>query len=186
MFPRSSIRVVMGAFLVASSLTTVAHAQSSPDEKQKSIQKILSLWHPEEVPVVMVQRRATDAMNQSRIALQGKVTAEKRDSTLRDIATDVQKYVDEVTPIAQASAKRQLAPTVGVMLAQNFSDEELKQIIALLEAPIKKKFEQFIPQAEKALGTKVAEDTHVIVDDKGKAMTQAVGMKLRAAIMVGQ
>jgi len=69
---------------------------------------------------------------------------------------------------------------------QNFSEDELKQIVALLESPIKKKFEQFIPQAEKALGTKVAEETHVAIEDKGKTMTQAVGLKLRAAVMVGQ
>lgn len=191
MFSRSSSRVVMGALLVASAMTGMvgqahAQAQAISEEKQKLIQKILTMWHPEEVPVMMVQRRATDAMTQSRVALQGKVTGEKRDATLRDIATDVQKYVDDVTPVAKDSAKRQMSSTVVPMLAQNFTEEELKQIIGLLEAPIKKKFEQFIPQAEKALGTKVAEDTHVIVDDKGKVMTQAVGLKLRSAIMAGQ
>ena len=105
MFSRSSSRVVMGALLVASAMTGMAgqahaQAQAISEEKLKLIQKVLTLWHPEEVPVMMVQRRATDAMTQSRVALQGKVTAEKRDATLRDIATDVQKYVDDVTPVA--------------------------------------------------------------------------------------
>ncbi len=188
MFSLSS-RAVLGSLIFASVVcSSIGSAQAQPvsAEKQKLIDKILTLWHPEEVPVMMVQRRATEAMNQSRIALQGKVTAEKRDATLRDIATDVQKYVDDVTPIAKDSARRQIPSTVVPMLAQNFSDDELKQIVALLESPIKKKFEQFIPQAEKALGTKVAEETHVAVEDKGKSMTQSVGLKLRAAVMVGQ
>ncbi|HET8869899.1 MAG TPA: DUF2059 domain-containing protein [Aquabacterium sp.] len=187
-FTRFSRRAVIGSLAVAAALVSVvtpAQAQPISEEKQKLIQKILTLWHPEDIPVMMVQRRATDAMQQSRIALQGKVTAEKRDATMRDIATDVQKYVDEVTPIAKDSAKRQISPVIVPMLAQNFSEEELKQIIALLESPVKKKFEQFIPQAEKALGTKVAEDTHVTVDAKGQAMAQAVGLKLRAAVMAG-
>ncbi|MGE5451547.1 MAG: DUF2059 domain-containing protein [Acidobacteriota bacterium] len=176
----------MGSLVIAAAMTSFigeVHAQPVSEEKQKLIQRILALWHPEDVPVMMVQRRATDAMQQSRIALQGKVTVEKRDATLRDIATDVQKYVDEVTPIAKESAKRQLNPVIVPMLAQNFSEEELKQIVVFLESPIKKKFEQFIPQAEKAMGTKVAEETHVAVDSKGQAMTQAVGLKLRAAIL---
>lgn len=186
MVSRYSRRAVMGSLVVAAALTSVlgsAHAQPVSEEKQKLIQKVLTLWHPEEVPVMMVQRRATDAMTQSRIALQGKVTNEKRDATMRDIATDVQKYVDEVTPLAKDSAKRQLNPVIAPMLAQNFTEEELKQIVTFLESPIKKKFEQFIPQAEKAIGTKVAEETHVAIEAKGQAMTQAVGLKLRAAVM---
>lgn len=188
MLARSSRGLVIGSLAFASLFLTVggsANAETVSDEKQKLIQKILTLWHPEDVPVMMVQRRATDAMTQSRIALQGKVSAEKRDATLRDIATDVQKYVDEVTPLAKDSALRQIPSTVAPMLAQNFNEEELRQILQLLESPIKKKFEQFIPQAEKALGSKVAEDIHIAVDDKGKTMTQNVGLKLRAAVMVG-
>lgn len=188
MFTFSSRRAVLGSVVLAAVLSSfVGSAQAEPlsDEKRKLIDKILTLWHPEDVSVMMVQRRATDAMTQSRIALQGKVSAEKRDSTLRDIATDVQKYVDEVTPLAKDSAQRQMSSTVVPMLAQNFSVEELKQIVALLESPIKKKFEQFIPQAEKSLGGKVAEDIHIAVDEKGKNMTQAVGLKLRAAVMTG-
>ncbi len=186
MVSRFSRRALMSSLVIAAAVTSFmgdAHAQPVSDEKQKLIQRILTLWHPEDVPVMMVQRRATDAMLQSRVALQGKVPNEKRDAALRDIATDVQKYVDEVTPIAKDSAKRQVSPVIVPMLAQNFTEEELKQIVTLLESPIKKKFEQFIPQAEKAIGTKVAEETHVAVDAKGQAMTQSVGLKLRAAVM---
>lgn len=188
-FPRFSGRAAVASLAVAATLVFAAapvQAQPISETKLKLIQQILTLWHPEDVPVMMVQSRATNAMQQSRIALQGKVSGEKRDATLRDIATDVQKYVDEVTPIAKDSAKRQLNPVIVPMLAQNFTEDELKQIVALLESPVKKKFEQFIPQAEKAIGTKVAEETHVAVDAKGQAMAQAVGLKLRAAVMTGQ
>ena len=182
---RFSRHALMGTLAIAAMATLAGNvqAQAISDEKQKLIQRIFASWHPEDVPVMMVQRRATDAMQQSRIALQGKVPNEKRDATLRDIATDVQKYVDDVTPIAKDSAKRQLNPVIAPLLAQNFTEEELKQIVALMESPVKKKFEQFIPQAEKAIGTKVAEETHVAIDAKGQAMTQSVGLKLRAAVM---
>jgi len=64
---------------------------------------------------------------------------------------------------------------------QNFSDDELRQLIALLESPLKKKFEQLVPQFERAFGEKVAAESRAAIDPKLQAMTQAVGLKLRAA-----
>lgn len=149
--------------------------------KAKLIEHLLTIWHPENVVVMMVQRPAADAFQQARIALQGRVSVEKRDATLKDIATDVQKYVDEATPIARDSAKKELANTVVPMLQQQFSEEELKQLIALLESPLKAKFEQLIPQMEKALGEKVVADSRALIDPKMQELTKTVGTKLRVA-----
>jgi hypothetical protein len=153
----------------------------STDAKAKLVDKILTLWHPEEVVLVMVQRPATDALQQARIALQGRVSVEKRDATMREIAPDVQKYIDEATPIARDNAKKAIPGTVGAMLMQQFTEDELKQLIALLESPVKKKFEQMVPQMERALGEKVSAESRAVIDPKLKEMTQAVGMKLRTA-----
>jgi hypothetical protein len=161
-----------------------ASAQSSASEdKQKLVQRVLELWHLEDTAIVMVQRPAADALQQSRIALQGRVAAPKQEVVLREIASEVQKYVDEATPIVRDNAKRLKAPVVAPLLAQNFSDDELRQLIALLESPVKKKFEQLVPQFERAFGEKVAADSRAAIDPKLHAMTQAVGLKLRAASM---
>jgi hypothetical protein len=160
-----------------------AAAQPAGDEKQKLVQHALSLWHVEETAIAMVQRPALDALQQSRIALQGRVSAQKQEATLKDIATDVQKYVDEATPVVRDNATRLKAQVIGPLLAQNFSEEELKQLVAFLESPVKKKFEQLVPQIERAYGEKIAEQSRPQVDPKLQAMTQAVGLKLRAASM---
>lgn len=169
----------------AASSNAAAPAQAQPvsAEKQKLIDKVLSLWHVEDSIIVMVQRPAVGAMEQSRIALQGRVSAPKQEATLKEIAKDVQKYVDEATPIAKASAAKLKAPTLTPMLAQNFSEDELKQLIAILESPVRKKFEQVMPQLDKAYGEKVAADAAPAIDPKLKAMTEAVGLKLRSAAM---
>lgn len=165
---------------VLTCVATPVWAQSA-DAKAKLIDKLLTLWHPEEVVVMMVQRPAADAVQQARIALQGRVTAERRDAALKDMAVDVQKYINEATPIALDTARRQLASTVVPILQQQFSEDELKQIIAMLEAPVKKKFEQMIPQMERTLGEKVVAESRAAIDPKMKELTQAVGLKLRAA-----
>lgn len=167
--------------LSACALTPSLAQSAQGDAKAKLIEHLLTVWHPENVVVMMVQRPAADAFQQARIALQGRVSAEKRDATLKDISTDVQKYVDEATPIARESAKKEMASTVIPMLQQQFTEDELKQLIALLESPIKAKFEGLIPQMERALGEKVAASSRPLIDSKMQAMTQAVGTKLRTA-----
>jgi hypothetical protein len=161
-------------------LVSPAWAQSA-ESKAKLVDKLLTLWHPEEVAIVMVQRPASNALQQARIALQGRVSPQKQEATLKDIATDVQKYIDEATPIARDGGKKAVSTVVAPMLMQQFTEDELKQMIAILESPVKKKFEQLMPQMEKALGEKVSADNAALIDPKLKTMTQAVGMKLRTA-----
>lgn len=154
-----------------------------PASKQPLVDRVLALWHVENVAIQMVQRPAADALEQAHIALQGRVTGAKQDATMKQIAVDVQKYIDEATPIARDNATRIKASTLGPLLAQNFSEEELRQLIALLESPVKSKFEQLVPQMERAYGQRIAETSRAAIDPKLKAMTESVGTKLRAATM---
>lgn len=176
----SRFKLLAVAVAVSTCAAAPVWAQST-DAKAKLIDKLLTLWHPEEIVVMMVQRPAADAVQQARIALQGRVTAERRDAALKEMAADVQKYINEATPIALDTARRQLGSTVVPILQQQFSEEELKQMIAILESPVKKKFEQMIPQMERALGEKVVAESRAAIDPKMKELTQAVGLKLRAA-----
>jgi len=167
----------------APSAPAVADAPVSP-AKQALVDQLLTLWHPETVALVMVQRPAADAVQQSRIAMQGRVSAEKQEATMKAISADAQRYVDEATPIAQAAAIKAVPQTAGKMLAQQFSEDELKQLIALLQSPVKHKFEQLVPQLERAVGDRVATDAGPQVQPKLDAMKQAIATKLRTAAMV--
>jgi len=166
----------------------LSQAQASPsagdvnsETRQALVDRLLKLWRVEDVAVLMVQRPAVNALEQARVVLQGRVSAEKRDRTLKDLSSDIQTYVDEATPIAKQSAQKLVSPTLSPMLLQSFSDSELRQIIALLESPVKKKFEKLVPEMERALGEKVAVDSSAAINPKLQTMTQAVGLKLRAA-----
>ncbi|GAA0759674.1 DUF2059 domain-containing protein [Ideonella azotifigens] len=164
-------------------LPAVADTPVSP-AKQALVDQLLTLWHPESVALVMVQRPAADAVQQSRIAMQGRVSAEKQEATMKAISADAQRYIDEATPIAQAAAAKAVPQTAGKMLAQQFSEDELKQLIALLQSPVKHKFEQLVPQLERAVGDKVATDAGPQVQPKLDTMKQAIATKLRTAAMV--
>ena len=151
------------------------------DPRLPLVDRLLELWHVEDVAVMMVQRPAVNALEQSRVVLQGRVAPAKQQRTLQDISTDVQKYVNDATPIAKASAHKVVKESLTPLLLQNFDELELKQIIALLESPVKKKFESVVPSLEKTLGDRVAADCAAQINPMMQTMTQAVGLKLRAA-----
>ena len=192
---RSLTQIAVAATLATS---LAAHAQTAPApasqaaplpapdaEKQKIIDRILTSFHPENGILQAVQHQGVEAMQQSNIALQtAHVPTERKDKALKDIGTDVQKYIDTTMPLAIASTKKNTNPAVGPILAQNFTADELRQIAAMLESPLKAKFEKLVPQMEGAVGQKVQADIGPQVGQNIKTMTEAVGTKLRIAATV--
>lgn len=160
-----------------------AHAENTTESKEVLVQRVLALWHIEDTAVTMAQRPATDALMQAQVALQGRVSAQKQEATLKVIVADVQKYINEATPLVRAEGLRVKAPTLGPLLLQNFSEEELQSLVAMLESPVKKKFESLAPQFERAFGEKVAQNSRADVDPKLQALTKDISVKMRAAIM---
>lgn len=158
-----------------------AHAQSS-DSKQALVQQVLALWHIEDSAVAMVQRPATDALLQARVALQGRVSPEKQEVALKAIVADVQKYIDEATPMVRDEGLRLKAPTLGPLLLKNFSEEELRMLIVLFDSPVKKKFESMVPLFERTFGEKVAESSRGVIDPKIQVLSKEIGLKMRAAM----
>jgi hypothetical protein len=178
------------AFCAAAALVfnVAAHAQTAapidPD-KQKAIDHLLTVWHPETRVIVEAQRVGTTAMDQANISLQARgLSKEKHDQAMKDIGTDVQKYVDTATPLVQKSADKLVGPSVGPILAQNFSTAELRQLAAQFESPVNARFEKLVPEMERAVGEKVSADVGPELNKDIGTLKQAVGTKMRAAATV--
>ena len=179
-----------GAVLQAHAATPAASAPAAAAapvaidaEKQKLIDQLLTLWHPEASVVQNAQRPAVSAMERSRIALQqSNVPADKIDKTMKDIATDAQKYVDTAVPQVAADAKKALPSTAVPLIAQTFSNDELRQLIAFLKSPLREKFDKLVPQADQAVVKKVEADIGPDIDKQVRALNETIGTKLRAAI----
>ena len=180
------------AVAAALSVACAAHAQTkaaapanlpAPDaEKQKAIDRILANVHPENGVIQALQRPAVEAMQKSMIAMQTQhVPKERMDKAMKDIAADVQHYVEISTPVVTASAKKLTNQTVGPLLAQNFSADELRQLAAMFESPVKAKFDKLIPQLEAAVGDKVTAEVAPAINKNIQALTESVGTKLRIA-----
>lgn len=155
---------------------------ATPPAKQELVNRVLQLWHPESIGESMLQAPVGDAVQQARAVLQGRVSPERRDAALKEIVADARKFMDDNRPLAQASAQKLVGSTVAPMLAERFSEEELRQVIAILESPVKKKFEALVPQLQKKLGESVAADTRAVIDPKLQELQQRIGTRLRSAV----
>lgn len=164
------------------SATTAAQTAAVTPAKQQLIQRVLQLWHPETMGELMLQESVADAVTQARVMLQGRAPEDKREAAMHDISEDAKKFLSEAVPVVKISAQKLVSSTVEPLLAERFTEDELRQIIAILESPVKRKFSEMIPEMQKALGTKVASDTHAVIDPKLQDLRQKIGLRLRVAV----
>lgn len=161
-----------------------APAQASSADDARKLQlahQIIALLHPEQVAVGMAQRPALNAVTQSRIALQGRVGPKKQAETMKAIDADAKAFVDQVSPIALAAGQRANESVAVPMLMKEFSLQELQQLLAMLQSPVREKFGEFMPRMDKAIGDRVAADIGPQVNPKMQLLTETVGMRLRNA-----
>ncbi|WP_431479071.1 DUF2059 domain-containing protein [Massilia eburnea] len=172
----------LATMIAALAIGGSVHAAPVAAAKQELVNRVLQLWHPESIGESMLQAPVGDAVQQARAVLQGRVSPEKRDVALKEIVADARQFMDENKPLAQASAHKLVGTTLAPMLADRFTEEELRQIITILESPVKKKFEAMVPELQKKLGEGVAADTRAVMDPKLQELQQRIGMRLRSAV----
>jgi len=173
--------VLCGAAHLASAADTAAPAPATP-AKQELAQQILKRLNMDAIGETMVGTPVTDALQQARGLLQGRVSTEKRDATMLELSGQARKFMAEVGPITRASADKLMPSTAQPMLTERFSEDELRQILAILDSPVRKKFEDLLPDMKKKLGESVAADTGPVVNPKLKSLQEDIGMRLRSAI----
>lgn len=180
----STIRQAKSAVLVLALCAAglAGAAAPVPPAKQELVNKILQLWRIDAIGQSMLQAPVADAVQQARAMLQGRAAADKRDAAMGDIVAEAKKFMEEASPITVGSADKLIPTTVAPLLAERFSEDELRQLIVILESPVKKKFEAMVPEMQKLLGESVASDTRGVIDPKLQGLKERIGLRLRAAV----
>jgi len=137
------------ALLLLSSATTFA--QTSPS-KQALVDKLLELQRPgiEQSAQALALRPALQMEQLVKVALQTRVPPDKRDAVAKAVEADLKKYADEVVPLMRQRAVKLAPATVGLLLAEKFSEDELRQLIAIIESPVNRKFHQLGGELQKS------------------------------------
>ena len=93
----------------------------------------------------------------------------------------MKKYVDETVPIVRDRAIKLAPLTIGLVLEEKLTEEELKQVIALLESPANKKFQALAGDMQRVLSEKLVAESRPEVQPKIQALEQAVTKRVRTA-----
>lgn len=173
---------LLGALLLGACAMAQAQTASAPvsPAKKELVQKLLALQQSEfeQVARGVVQQPAMQIMQQVAPVLQNQVPADKREAAAKTIEADVRKYVDETYPLVRERALKLAPSTVGVVLEEKFSEDELKQLIAWYESPVNRKFQQAGQEIRGTFLQKLAPEARSVMEPK----LQALEPRIRAAL----
>lgn len=166
----------------AQTAAPAAAAATSPAEKEL-IARLLKLQQPgiEALARQLVEQPAVQLLNQAGMAMQARVPPDKRETLAKEIDADVQKYVAEAVPLARERAVRLAPGTVGKLLEDRFTEDELRQIVTTLESPVYAKYMQLSGDMQKALLERLVAETRPTIEPKIKALEASLGKRLTAS-----
>lgn len=171
-------KLVILALVAGASL---AHAQGN--SKKELVARLLQLQQPsiEALARNIVERPAVQMMQSAGAAMQAQVPPSKRDAVAKSVDADIRKFVDEASPLLAERAVK-LAPSVyGVQMEERFSEDELKQLIAWLESPVNKKFQQQLPELQNGFAQKLLGEAGPLLEPRLKTLQGKLQATLNAA-----
>jgi hypothetical protein len=170
----------MKRLMVAALMSSAALACAQNAPKKELVQKLLVLQQPgiEQVARGLVERPAMQMMQEAAMVLQRQVPPEKREALGKQVETEIKKYVEESMPLVKERAIKLAPTTIGPILEEKFSEDELKQLIAWFESPLNKKYSQLGPEMQTAFVQKLVVDARPVVDPK----LQALDAKVRSTL----
>jgi hypothetical protein len=147
--------------------------------KKALVAKLLQLQQPgiEAMARQLAEQPALQMLQQSRPALQ-RLPAERREAVAKEIQADARKYAEEATPIVRDRAVKLAPTTIGTILEERLTEDELKQIIAILESPANRKFQAMAGDMQRALGEKLVAETGPLIEPKVRALEQSMRTRL--------
>ena len=149
-----------------------AAAQQSSPSKKAVVQRILALQQGEIEAFArsVVERPAAQMMQEAGLALQQQFPPEKRQAAGKAIEAEVRKYIDEAYPIARERALKLAPSTVGAVLEAKMTEDELKALLAWLESPTNRKYQQVAVEVRKTFAEKLIGELPSVLDPKLQAL----------------
>jgi hypothetical protein len=160
---------------------TAASAPSSPAKKEL-VAKLLRLQQRdiETLASQLALQPSAIIAQQAQQVLQ-QMPADKRDAVSKNLEVAFRKYNEEASGFLRDRAVKLAPSLLAPAIEQRFTEGELKQLVAWYESPVKKKFEQALPEIQPAFVEKLVAEGRPVIDPKLATLTQSV----RTALGVG-
>ena len=166
-------------------LLAVALAGSSmamAQDKAAMVKQFLDLQRPgiEALARGLVEQSSAPIAQAGSQYLQTQVPAEKREAAAKAADAELKKYFDEAYPIVRDKAVALAPDALGPILRDNFSEEELRQLLAWISSPLSKKYQELNPKMQTALTEKLVAETRPSIEPKMRTLDANVAKALGA------
>lgn len=177
------MKICAAAVIAACATPALAQSASAPASspaKKELIAKVLQLQQPgiEGLARSVLQQPIGNLMQGAGAALQNQVAPEKREATAKAIEADIKKFVEENTPVLRNAALKLAPTTIGTMLDERFTEDELRQLVAFLDSPVNKKYAQMAGDMQSALGQKLMAEVGPGLEGKFNTLRNNVAKQL--------
>ena len=157
-------------------------AQASAEKKVLSA-RILQAQKPniEAMARTLAEEPAANLLEAANAAVPQRIPEARREQVSREIGVDVRKYATEVVPLVQAKALELAPKTMGAIMEDRFTEDELRQIASIIENPAWAKFQQNSEAMQRALLENLINDTRAEVEPKVRALEDSLARRLGVA-----
>ncbi len=168
------IKPVWATSLVLALAAVAVPAQA--ESKKDLVQKLLTLQQPalDATAKNMTEAPARQMAGGAQQMLMQAVEPEKREAAAKKIDAELKKYADGSLPIVKASVAKVSQSTVADAIDKQFTEDELKQLLVMLQSPVLNKYQAAMPELNKTLVEAVVQDSKPKVDPKIQAADDAI------------
>jgi len=174
----NALKLLAAATTLACASAAMAQGPAAPASSAAKKELVAKVLQHQQQGVEIMARNMLQApvgqLMQGAGAMLQQMPADKREAAAKAIEADVKKFVEENGPFLRDKAQKLAPSTVGTILEEKFTEDELKQILAWLDSPISKKFGQLGGEMQKALGDKVLAENGATLDARFKVLQQNV------------
>jgi len=172
-------RIKLAVLAAAMAATSLVWAQ---DGKQALIKQFLDFQRPgiEALARGLVTQASDPIAMAGSEYLRTQVPQEKRETLAKAADAELKKYFDDAYPYVRDKAVSAAPGAIGPILENNFSEEELRQLLAWISSPLAKKYQELNPQMQGALMKQVVADTRSSIEPKIRALDANVAKALGA------
>lgn len=196
--PRLSAPVRLLALTLAVATPALAQTPATPApapaaapapvsaEKKRLVERVLQLQMPgvEQLGRQIAEQPAVQIAQQLGPAIQ-RLPAERREAVARDIQADLRQYVEEMGPQLRDRAVRAAPAVLTPFLEERFTEQELREVIALLESPVLRKFQGMGPEMQRALSERIVTEARANLETRVRALEQSVVKRLTPPAAAG-
>jgi len=168
--------------ILATAMAATSSIGWAQDGKAALVKQFIDLQRPgiEVLARVLVEDSSAQIAQAGSGYLQTQVPAEKREAAAKAADAELKKYFDDAYPYVRDKAVALAPGALGPVLSEAFTEDELKQLIAWLNSPLSKKYEEVNPKLRNALTEKLVAETKPTIEPKMRALDAAVAKALGA------